>query len=416
MKIIFLTQYFPPEVGAPQNRLSATAQALLKQGAEVTVLTAMPNYPDMRVHDGYRGRWKVEEQRDGLRVLRSWIFVSKSRSMIARLLNYFSFVFSSLIVGLFNLKKSDVLFVESPPLFLGITAMWLARAKGAKLVFNVSDLWPESAVQLGLVTNKALIGVSTRLEMRCYRRSALITGQTQGIVADISKRCPHKRVVWIPNGVDFSAMGDPGSSPVDPRRFAELGIPTEALVFAYAGIMGHAQGLDVVLHAAALLADVPVFFLLIGAGPELDRLKALTQELKLPNIRFLDKMPRERLIGLMRGVDGVVVPLKRNDLFKGAIPSKIFEALALSKPILLGVEGEAKHLFIDEGQAGLAFTPEDAGDLARQVRRYVNDRTLLTLHGGNGLHYAMRHFDREVISGRLWNELEDLFPQSKSSA
>lgn len=411
MKILFLTQYFPPEVGAPQNRLSATAQALRKKGAEVTVLTAMPNYPEMRVHDGYRGRWKVEEDRDGLRVVRSWILVSKSRSIIARLLNYFSFVFSSLVVGLFNLKKSDVLFVESPPLFLGITAMWLARAKGAKLVFNVSDLWPESAVQLGLVINRTLIGLSTRLEMRCYRKSALITGQTQGIVADIQKRCPEKRVVWIPNGVDFVAMGDHSGSPADPARYDDLGIPSDALVFAYAGIIGHAQGLDVILHAASRLTNAPICFLLIGAGPELDRLKVLAHDMKLPNIRFIDKMPRERLIGLLRSVDGVVVPLKKNDLFKGAIPSKIFEALALSKPVLLGVEGEAKQLFIDEGQAGLAFNPEDPDDLARQVRRYMDDRSLLALHGGNGLRYAKANFDREAISARLWNELNALFAQ-----
>lgn len=408
MKVILLTQYFPPEVGAPQNRLFATAQALRKKGAEITVLTAMPNYPDMRVHDGYRGRWKVEEELNGLRVLRSWIFVSRSRSIIARLFNYFSFVFSSLVVGLFNLKKSDVLFVESPPLFLGITAMWLARSKGAKLVFNVSDLWPESAVQLGLVTNRTLIGLSTRLEMRCYRKSALITGQTQGIVADIQKRCPDKRVVWIPNGVDFSAMEafERDGSPVK-----NAAIPAGKLVFAYAGIMGHAQGLEVILRAAVRVKDADVHFLFIGAGPELARLKALAAELRIPNAHFIDKMPRADLVNMLRSVDGVVVPLKNNELFKGAIPSKIFEALALSKPILLGVEGEAKRLFIDGGKAGLAFAPEDDADLARQVMRYAHDPALMVTHGNNGSRYAKANFDREAISARLWSELEALFAQ-----
>ncbi len=411
MKIIFLTQYFPPEVGAPQNRLFATAQALSAHGAEITVLTAMPNYPEMRVHDGYRGRWKVAEEREGLRVIRSWIFVSKGRGIIARLMNYFSFVLSSLVVGLFNLKKSDVLFVESPPLFLGITAMWLARAKGAKLVFNVSDLWPESAVQLGLVKNPLMIRLSTWLEMRCYRMAALITGQTQGIVADIHKRCPDKRVVWIPNGVDFSAMEEFMRGPADRSPLEKVGIGSGCLTFAYAGIIGHAQGLDVILRAASLLSDANAGFLLIGAGPELERLKAVALEWKLTNVFFIDKMPRKELIGLLRSVDGVVVPLKKNDLFKGAIPSKIFEALALSKPVLLGVEGEAKQLFIEDGQAGLAFAPEDAEDLARQVRRYLDDRSLLAVHGNNGLRYAKANFDRAVISTRLWNELNALFPQ-----
>lgn len=405
MKVTFLTQYFPPEVGAPQNRLFASARALRKSGAEVTVLTAMPNYPEMRVHEGYRGKWMVEEDRDGLRVIRAWIHVPKGRGIVARLLNYFSFVFSSLFVGLFNLKRSDVLLVESPPLFLGITAMLLARAKGARLVFNVSDLWPESAVQLGLVTNRTMIRLSTWLEMKCYRSSALITGQTQGIVSDIQRRCPGKRVVWIPNGVDFEAMELYSQAPLDRSRLDALGIERNELVFAYAGIIGHGQGLEVVLRAAEMLRRDPVHFLLIGAGPELRKLKDMATAMELRNVHFIDKMPRSELIGLLRCTSGVVVPLRRNDLFKGAIPSKIFEALALGKPLLLGVEGEARQLFIDDGGAGLAFVPEDADDLATQVRRYLAAPGLLEQHGGSGLRYARAHFDREVISARLWNEL-----------
>ncbi|MEO8068481.1 MAG: glycosyltransferase family 4 protein [Flavobacteriales bacterium] len=409
MRIVLLTQYFPPEVGAPQNRLSAIAHAFRAKGAEVTVLTAMPNYPEMRVHEAYRGKWKVKERVDGLDVIRAWLFVSTKRAILPRLLNYFSFVFSSLVVGLFNLRKSDVLFVESPPLFLGIAALLLARAKGAKLVFNVSDLWPESAVQLGLVRNRTLIALSTRLEMRCYRKSALVTGQTQGIVADIQRRCPDKRVVWVPNGVDFAAMDTFSQGAVDRSRLTAMGIKPADVVFAYAGIIGHAQGLDVVLRAAAALADRPlIHFLLIGAGPDLARLKTIAAELRTSHVHFIDKMPRAELIALLRYADAVVVPLKKNDLFKGAIPSKIFEALALSKPLLLGVEGEAERLFIAHGKAGLAFVPEDATDLARQVQRYADDRALMEEHGANGLRYAQANFDREVISARLWNELMSL--------
>jgi glycosyltransferase involved in cell wall biosynthesis len=412
MKVVLLTQYFPPETGAPQNRLFATAKALQRKGAQVTVLTAMPNYPDMRVHQGYRGRWMVREQMEGLAILRSWIFVTRSRSILARLLNYFSFVLSSLIIGTLNLRKSDVLFVESPPLFLGVTALWLARIKGAKLVFNVSDLWPESAVQLGLVTNPLLVGLSTQLELMCYRKSALITGQTQGIVANIQQRCPGKRVCWVPNGVDLVAMAQFVDNAKTEHPFGHLRLPAHALVFAYAGIIGHAQGLDVILRAAALLGtDTPVHFLLIGDGPERERLMAIAKGERIANVHFVQKMPRSELVAWLSAVSGVVVPLKKNDLFKGAIPSKIFEALALSKPILLGVEGEAKKLFINEGGAGLAFAPEDPEDLARQVRRYAADRSLLATHGASGLRYARMNFDRERISERLWEELTTMLGQ-----
>ncbi len=415
MRVIFLTQYFPPEVGAPQNRIHATAVALKAKGADVTVLTAMPNYPEMRVHAGYRGRWKMEERIDGLRVIRAWLLVTVKRGVFWRLCNYFSFVFSSLVIGLLHTRRSDVLFVESPPLFLGITAMLLARAKRAKLVFNVSDLWPESAVQLGLVNNKAMIWVSTRLEMRCYRRAALITGQTQGIVRDITRRCPDKRVCWIPNGVDFAAMTAASQGPPDRSKLNALGIGGEATVFAYAGIIGHAQGLEVVIQAARELRGKDIHFLLVGDGPERERLRALKAQLDPVNVHFVDKMPRAELIGLLRTVDGVVVPLRKNDLFKGAIPSKIFEALALEKPLLLGVEGEARDLFITEGRAGLAFTPEDAADLARQAMRYAGDRALMQEHGANGLRYAHERFDRTRISERLWEELLSIQPPTPRS-
>lgn len=406
MRIILLTQYFPPEVGAPQNRLFATARSLQARGAEVTVLTAMPNYPEMRVHAAYRGRFTAVEDMDGLRVIRAWILVSARRTIFWRLCNYFSFVFTALVVGLFRLKRSDVLLVESPPLFLGITAMLLARAKRAKLVFNVSDLWPESAVQLGLVTNRTLIGLSERLEMRCYQRSALITGQTQGIVRNIQARCPDKRVVWVPNGVDFAAMEQALATPTDRTVLDALGIRPSDTVFAYAGIIGHAQGLEVVLHAADRLKHrADIHFLLIGDGPELGNLKELAGRLALQRVHFVQKMPRAALIGLLREVSGVVVPLRRNDLFKGAIPSKIFEALALSKPLLLGVEEEAKALFIDEGQAGLAFIPEDADDLARKAEQLADAPALMHAHGANGAQYARQAFDRERISARLWEEL-----------
>lgn len=405
MKVIFLTQYYPPETGAPQNRIQATVNAFVKNGVEVTVLTAMPNYPGTRVHAGYRWKWFVRERMEGAEVLRAPLFVPKGRGFFGRLCNYFSFMFTSLFVGLFTLKRSDVLFVESPPLFLGISAMLLARVKRSALVFNVSDLWPESAVALGLVKNKALIRASTWLELRCYERATLITGQTQGIVRDIARRCPHKRVLWLPNGVDFDAIGA-AEETIGNDRWQALGIPPGSLVLAYAGILGHAQGLEVMLHAAAQLgANSGVHFLLIGEGPEKPMLAALKTSLELNHVHMVGHMQRGELLTLLRSVDAVVVPLRRNDLFKGAIPSKIFEALALSKPLLLGVEGEAKELFIDEGKAGLAFVPEDVGDLVRNITTLNKDRQLLLELGANGRRYVQAKFDRSRINAQFVEEL-----------
>lgn len=407
MKIIFLTQYFPPETGAPQNRLFAMAKALVDRGAEVTVLTAMPNYPDMRIQDGYRGKWHLRTQEAGMTVHRVWLLVSQKRSILWRLANYFSFVFTALVVGLFRLRRSDVLLVESPPLFLGITAMLLARIKGARLVFNVSDLWPESAVQLGLVTNRWMIGASTWLEELCYRKASLITGQTKGIVANIQQRMPHKEVLWVPNGVDLEAIGQAEQAGDPDLARTRLGIASNDLVLTYAGIIGHAQGLEVVLQAADQLKDRrDIHFLLIGDGPEKAGLLQLKERLQVPQVHFVDRMPRADLLALLRATDAVVVPLRRNDLFKGAIPSKIFEALALSKPMLLGVEGEARELFIEEGRAGIAFDPENAEALAASVLQLDADREAMQRMGSSGKRYVLEKFDRQVISGRLWEALQ----------
>jgi len=299
-----------------------------------------------------------------------------------------------------------VLLVESPPLFLGITAMWLARAKRAELVFNVSDLWPESAVQLGLVTSPWMIAASTKLEMACYRSSALISGQTMGIVDDIRGRCPGKRVVWVPNGVDPGVIAD-----VRPADRAVLGLPDDALILCYAGIIGHAQGLEVLLRAAARLKGTRALFLLVGDGPERARLKQEAIALALDNVRFIDPMPREQVLALVAACDAAVVPLRNNPLFRGAIPSKIFEALALARPVLLGVDGEARTLFIDQGQGGIFFTPEDDASLADAVRRLLADPALAERLGANGAQYVREHFDRDRIGDRFWEALQALPPR-----
>ena len=409
MKLLILSQYFPPEVGAPQNRLYELALRLESKGIDISVLTAMPNYPQMVVHKEYKGKCYCKEEMNGLKVHRSWIYVSKSKSIIPRLLNYFSFVFSSLWFGLFKIKKQDVLLVESPPLFLGITAYLLSRAKGAKMIFNVSDLWPESAEKLEIINNKTLLSLATKLEEFCYRKSALITGQTQGIVRDIKTRFPNKNVYWLKNGVDIKFYDvNKAQSEANVWRKAN-GYSDEDFILFYGGIIGHAQGLDIILNAAKMVEDKPrIKFVMLGSGPEKERLLALKEELKLNNLEFYDAVPKTKMQEIIMDMNATIVPLKRLDLFKGAIPSKIFENLALKKPILLGLEGEAKELFIDEGNCGLAFEPENTEDLVKQILILYNNPELSKQLGGNGLKYASENFNRDKIAEGLYEELKKL--------
>ena len=409
MKLLILTQYFPPEVGAPQNRLYELALRLRSKGIDISVLTAMPNYPQMVVHKEYKGKCYCKEDMNGLKIHRSWIYVSNSKSIIPRLLNYFSFVFSSLWFGLFKLKKQDVLLVESPPLFLGITAYLLSRAKGAKMIFNVSDLWPESAEKLEIINNKTLLSLATKLEEFCYRKSALITGQTQGIVRNIKSRFPNKKVYWLKNGVDIKFY-DVNKTQQEANAWRKTnGYSEEDFILFYGGIIGHAQGLDIILNAAKILEDKPkIKFVMLGSGPEKERLLALKEEIKLNNLEFYDAVPKTKMQEIIMDMNATIVPLKKLDLFKGAIPSKIFENLALKKPIILGLEGEAKELFIDEGNCGLAFEPENTDDLVKQILVLYNNPEQSKQLGENGLKYASENFNRDKIAEGLFEELKKL--------
>ena len=409
MKLLILTQYFPPEVGAPQNRIYELALRLKSKGIDISVLTAMPNYPQMIIHKEYKGKCYCKEDMNGLIVHRTWIYVSKSKKIIFRLLNYFSFVFSSLWFGLIKIRKHDVLLVESPPLFLGITAYLLSRAKKAKMIFNVSDLWPESAEKLEIISNKRILSLATKLEEFCYRKSALITGQTQGIVNNIQSRFSNKRVYWLKNGVDIKFY-DVNKALSETNSWRKInGYSDEDFILFYGGIIGHAQGLELILNAAKLLEEKDrIKFVLLGSGPEKEKLLSLKQELQLTNLEFYDAVPKSKMQEIIMDMDATIVPLKRLDLFKGAIPSKIFENLALKKPILLGLEGEAKQLFIDEGNCGLAFEPENTEDLVKQIITLYNNPELAKELGENGLKYASENFNRDKIAEELFEELERL--------
>ena len=406
MKLLILTQYFPPEVGAPQNRLFELALRLQKKNIEVTILTAMPNYPEMKIHKDYEGKKYVVEEMSGLKVHRTSIYIPKSKSIFQRLLNYFSFVYSSWNFGRKKLESFDFLMVESPPLFLGISAYFLSRKLKAKMIFNVSDLWPESAEKLGLVNNRLFLWMAYKLEKFLYQKSVLVTGQTQGICDSVSNRFPETKVYWLPNGVDVNYF-IPQAKDEEWRN--SVGVNTDDFVCLYAGILGHAQGLEVILHCAdKLKSESKIKFILLGSGPEEMKLKSLATELKLNNIIFHSVVGKMQMPKIVSSCDVALVPLKRLDLFKGAIPSKIFENLAMQKPILLGVEGEAKTLFIDQGNCGLAFVPEDAEDLKEKVLHLYRNPQLCLELGIQARKYVSENFNRDAIAEKFRERLRNV--------
>lgn len=366
----------------------------------------MPNYPQGFVYDQYKGKWFLKEQDGKLTIYRSWIYASGSKRILPRLLNYFSFVFTALFTGLFRVKRHDLIICESPPLFLGITALLLKWIKSSKLVFNVSDLWPESAEKLNIISNKQVLHISYQLEKLLYRQADLVSGQTQGIIDSIQSRYPDTPLHLLRNGIDVHQFSRKG----DREMFRhQHGIPLTDFVVAYAGIIGHAQGLEILIEAAKTLRDQSgISFLLVGDGPVKDRLVALAQSYNLKNIRFTDSVPRTAMPDVIAACDCYVTPLRKNDLFKGAIPSKIFEPLYYGKPVIMGVDGEARQLFVEEGQCALYFEPENTDALVEQILLLSKDAARYQQLGTNGKSFVSTNFDRNKLALDFWNRLNTI--------
>ena len=406
MKLLILTQYFPPEVGAPQNRLFELAVRLKKLGINVTVLTSMPNYPQMKIYDGYEGVNYMYEEIEGIPVHRSSIYLPKSKSIIQRLLNYFSFVYSSAQVGKNKIGDVDVIMCESPPLFLGYSALYLKRKKNAKLIFNVSDLWPESAEKLGVVTNKWMLKLAYNLEEKLYRKSVLVTGQTQGICKSINKRFSEVKTYWLPNGVDVTYY-NPLTVTGNWRK--ENGFNENDILFLYAGIIGLAQGLEIILATAEKVKQqLTIKFIMVGSGPEKEKLQIIQEEKQLTNVYFFDAVSKTQMPQIVQASDVSVIPLRKLELFLGAIPSKIFENLAMEKPVILAVDGEARELFVNQGKCALYSEPENVGDLVKNVLLLANDALLRKELGRKGRTYVEQSFNRNTIAQNFYNLLKNI--------
>jgi len=270
------------------------------------------------------------------------------------------------------------------------------------MVFNVSDLWPESAVALGMVKNPSAIRLARGLETFIYRRSAAITAQTRGIVENIRDRCGERRVTWIPNGVDATSF-----QTISPRERDEIrtawGLAGK-FVAGYAGLVGLAQGLDMVVRTAEILAEYrDIVFAIVGEGPEKSRLMELVRKAGLTNVKFYPIQPGARMPGVVSSFDVALVPLRGLALFNGAVPSKLFEAMAAGVPVIVSIEGEARTL-VEEGRAGICVKPEDAPGVARAILRLYRETALRSVMGENGRAYVGKHFER----GRIACELEGL--------
>lgn len=396
--ILFVTPYYPPEKAAPAVRISETAMLLVKRGRQVTVLTTVPNYPTGIVPPEYRGRIVQEEVCNGVRVVRVWSYISPNKGFFRRILAQLSFGCLSPILGWKAIGHPDMVIVESPPLFDAIAGRILSSYKRCPLIFTVSDLWPESAVQLGVLRNRILIRLAERLEWSTYQRSSLVWAVTAGIRNVLIERgLPPEKVFLLTNGVDTKKFRPLPQA----QARAELGWDDRFTVL-YAGTHGLAHGLTTVLDAAERMRDqAGIRIVLVGDGAAKAELVAQAQQRNLMNVLFLEPQPHEQMPLLLAAADVCLVPLRKLPLFEGALPSKMYEAMACARPIVLGVEGEARQLAEKEAGSAIAVEPENADALASAIHYLYEHPEEAELFGQQGRAFVEARFDRHQLVANL---------------
>lgn len=393
MRILVFSHYYPPEVNAPASRTSEHCRLWASEGHDVTVVTCAPNHPHGRLYAGYANRRFQQAMVDGVQVVRIWTYLAPNAGFGRRILNYLSFLVSA-FTAMPRLARPDIVLTTSPQLFcglVGLVAKWKWRVPW---VFEVRDLWPESIVAVGAMKRGPVIRALEAMEALAYRKADHVVPVTDGFVAHIaSRRRSHDGITVLKNGVDLDLFRPADGAAIKSR----LGIHAPFLA-VYVGTHGMAHGLDALLDAAALLRDErDIAFLLVGDGADRERLVTRARALGLGNVHFAGQLPKADMPAIWSASDASLVLLKRSDTFKTVLPSKMFEAMAMACPIVLGVEGEARAL-LDAAGAGLAITPEDAPQLAGAVRRLARDPALAGRLGASGLTHVRAHFDRRRIA------------------
>lgn len=397
MKILFLSHYFPPEINAPASRTFEHCREWVRAGHEVTVVTCAPNHPRGRVYEGYRNRLYQREQREGIEVVRLWTWLSANEGFLLRTVNYVSFMLACIFAAPW-LRRPDVVISTSPQFFNGLAGYFVSRLKRAPWVLEIRDLWPESILAVGAIRNTVLISVLRRLEHFCYAKADRIVPVTDAF-ADYMREhgVEAGKITVIKNGVELGLFRRDVSGDAMRERLGLAG----KIVAAYFGTHGMAHHLETVLEAADLLKNShpEVMFLLVGDGAERARLLEQKTHMGLSNVMMLDQQPKEAMPELWALSDISLVLLRKTDLFKTVLPSKIFEAMGMARPIVLGVEGEAKDL-VDAAGAGICIEPENARALADAVSALAADPVQRNAIGERANAYVRANFDRNQLAAR----------------
>ena len=392
MHIIFLTHYFPPEGNAPASRTFENCKRWVAKGHEVTVVTGVPNVPDGVIYEGYKNKFFQWEEMDGIRVLRVWTYIAPNKGFFKRILNYLSFMVSSLL-GVILIKKGDLVIATSPQLLCGVAGYIICRLKRLPFILEVRDIWPEGIVAAEGLKSRKLIKIIEHAAIFLYRHSQKIVVVTESFKKIISKKgIPGEKIFIVKNGVDLTFFSQRDRENEVRKEFDLNG----RFVISYIGTIGLAHALNQVLYAAESLQNrKDIIFL--GSGAERDILIREKENKQLYNVIFIERQSRHLIPSFYAASDVCLVTLKKKPIFKTFIPSKIFEIMAMARPIILGVDGETREI-VEKAEAGLFVEPENHKELTKTILKLYENPEKGQELGRNGRRFVMKYFDRDRLA------------------
>lgn len=416
MRIVFFSHYFPPEVNAPATRTYEHLIRWRKQGHDITVITCAPNCPAGIVFGGYKNRFPYDtDEIDGIQVIRAWTFISANKGVFRRSFNFFSYFIMATIVGLF-VKRPDVIVCTSPQIFCAWAGVLVAKLRRIKVVLEIRDIWPASIKAVGAMQNRMVFSILTWLEKTMYRWSDRIVAVGNGYRDHIVDRLgSSEKVSVITNGVDVAKF-----YPLDKNQeFLAQNNCQRKFICTYIGTIGMAHGLEVIIRAATTLKAEgrdDIKFLLAGDGARREDLERMADDADVTDyIRFLGMLPKSEVQTVIASSDALLVHLKKNDLFESVIPSKIFEIMAMHRPIILGVDGEVRKI-VEEAGAGTFMTPESDDELTDILTSWSDNRDLVSEYSQSARRYVEEHYNRDKLAETYLELLEELVRDSESTA
>jgi glycosyltransferase involved in cell wall biosynthesis len=405
MNILFLTDNFYPESNAPAKRTLEHCKEWSRQKHNITIITGVPNFPKGKVFDGYKNKIYQSEIIYDLKIKRVWTFISSNEGFFLRIFDYISFLISSFFCGIFS-KKHDIIIATSPQFFTLLSGYFISLIRRTSLVLEIRDLWPESIVTVGAMSDKSMaIKVLKKISLFLYKKSDLIICVTKSFKKDlISRGINHKKIKVVENGFDLTKNLKPSLSIKEVEKKFKLS--QNKFYVSFIGTIGMAHGLEIVLNAALKVND-NVEFLIIGEGAKKTFLKNEVKKRKIKNIKFIDNLNWQEIVNINQLINIHLVHLKKDAEFKKVIPSKIFESMALKKPIIMGVDGESREI-VNNAECAFNIEPENFNELVNIINTARADYTSLENMGEKGYNFLKKNFSRKILSNKMIKYLESV--------